>query len=43
MNKELNDHNLNVQEYEKQFSEEKFWDKVANVAKRQELKQSIKR
>lgn len=24
---------INVQEYEKQFSEEKFWDKVANVAK----------
>ena len=25
---------INVKEYEKQFSEEKFWDKIANVAKK---------
>ncbi len=29
---------INVQEYEKQFSEEKFWDKVANVAKKAGIK-----
>lgn len=38
MNEELNDQNLNVQEYEKQFSEEKFWDKVAKVAKKAGIK-----
>lgn len=35
MNEKLNEQSFNVQEYEKQFSEEKFWDKVTNVAKKQ--------
>ena len=38
MNEELNDQNLNVQEYENQYSEEKFWDKVVNVAKKAGIK-----
>ena len=38
MDKKTNEQIVNVQEFEKQYSEEKFWDKVKNVAKKAGIK-----
>ena len=38
MKKESIDEMVNIREYEKQYSEEKFWDKVKNVAKKAGIK-----
>ena len=38
MEKESKNEMVNVREYEKQYSEEKFWDKVKAVAKKAGIK-----